>query len=507
MKTEQKRGSSVESGELLFRALDRAVAVLSAIPRERPLETILELKDLAESSVLASTTESGVTARARRALRDTVLAPQDAYNESLLALLRRQACAQDAARFRRAAKLQRLLYVAPFDGLSVNGGTARIFGIARALSSEYDIDVLTVVGPNRAPEVIPYAPGINLYCAPLSAEYVQRTAKDAKRFGNAAPPLGLARHLATLTVLRYWFRSLAREASLCILNQPYLVDLWMQDRASTRLVYDVPEVNSFFTQRLAGDAPDRDGVRSLQARLERDTCAHAFVVGMCSQSDAAALEKEQGAALAGKLQLIPNGVWVDESTFMPPSEARELQQCCEYDRPLAVFMGIPSYPPNVKAVQFIAQQVAPHHSGATFAIIGMDAAGGGLDSYPPNVVFCGRLSEARKDALLAMADFCLAPIAGYDSGSSLKVADYIAHGKPVLATTAGRRGYEMLGDLLPELPLETISEQVGALLLELDADRVALDARARSSRELLRAHYDWRMIAAGYARRFEKAQV
>lgn len=489
---------------VLHRALDRAEALLAADRTPKPLSSFLMLKDLAETSVLERQAGGTILAAGRHKLREVILDRQDSYNERLLAYLRFQLIQSDSERMSRTPKRRRLLYLAPFDALSVNGGTARIFGLSRALATDYDIDILSVVGPMRSPEVIPYASGITIYCAPLSPEYVARTAEDAKRFGDAAAPLGLARHLEHLRVLGYWFRRLAKRADICIMNQPYLVDLWMRDGAATRLVYDVPEVNSFFTKRLAASAPAMAEVVELQARLERDTCERADVIGMCSPSDCARLEDEQGQRVAGKLELIPNGVWVDESTFMPPCEARQLQDCCGLSCPLGVFMGIPSYPPNVAAVRFIASDIAPRQPECLFAIIGMDARGAGLVNTPPNMVFLGRISESRKDALLAMADFCLAPIAGYDSGSSLKVADYIAHGKPVIATNAGRRGYEMLGDLLPEHKLEAVPAAVERLLAMLRSDRGSMDSIALNARDCLREHYDWSVIGRGYHRRFER---
>ncbi len=429
-------------------------------------------------------------------MQQVALAPQARFNERLLGYLRRDLASE--ARRLAGTERPRLVYVAPFDVLSRNGGAARVLGLAGALSSRFAVDIVSLVGPRRAAEQIPVEPGVWLHAVPQSAAFVEAVRADERALGGAAISLGLARHLEHLPVLVDWYRRLAAGAQVCVMNQPYLFPLWQQHSPGLPLIYDVPEVNSFFTKRMAGGQADSDRVRSEQAALESATCAASACIGMASALDMDALAREQGEGIRGKLALVPNGVWVDRALFAPPGRAREVQQACGWPGPLAVFLGSPAYAPNVGAVEHIARTLAPAHCGCTFAVIGMSASDAGGAPAPDNVVFLGRVSEGVKNALLAMADLALAPIPGYDSGSSLKVAEYIAHGKPVLATVAGRRGYEMLGDLLPEVALDAMADRLGALLAQLAGDRSALDADAARARDLLRQHYDWSSIARGY---------
>lgn len=476
----------------LVSAVGQAERILAANGRaDSFFDRYMALRELAEQDVLAG------GGRVKAALRRLALSPQVAYDERLLATLR-----ADLLRTARAASptdRPGLVYVAPFDVLSRNGGAARVLGLARALAARHTVNILSVVGPRREAEVIPVAPGVFIYAVPQSAAFVERIETDRAALGGAAFSLGLHTHLDALPLLAYWFRRLARDAVGCILNQPYLVRLWHEHAQRLPLLYDVPEVNSFFTQRMAAGAGDLDRVRKLQAECERTTCGAAVVVGMASAQDRDALASEQGAVVASRIAMVPNGVWVDEAPFFPPAEARALQRACGWSRPLIIFLGSPAYPPNVEAVRYIADTLAPRHPEAVFAIIGMNAA----DAPGPaagRLVFCGRVSDGAKDALLALADVALSPIRAYDSGSSLKIADYVAHGKPVLATPHGWRGFEAIASAGPAVELSALPDALSRMLREVAGDPAPATARASKAQVELKARYDWSVAAMPYQR-------
>ena len=460
-----------------------------------PLDRYLGLRDL--SSFPLWSEQSGWMGRIKTLIRRVALAPLDRYHEALLRQLRQALLADNRAQ-PRPTDLPRLVYVAPFDVLSRNGGATRILGLARAFSANFDVSIISVVGPRRSLEVIPVAPGVSIYAVPQTPEFMRALERDQKSFGGVAFSLGLDRHLDALPVLRYCYEQQAAGAAVCVLNQPHLVRLWRESKSRPYLVYDAPEVNSYFTLRNAGASADKTEVRKVQFAQESETCERADRIGMCSQVDIEDLLKEQGESLRQKITLVPNGVWVDETPFMPPSRARALRAACGWPHPLAVFMGSAGTQPNRDAVTFIGTEIAPRYPDASFALIGMNPRDTGLPTIPPNVFPCGRVSDMAKTAILSMADVALSPIPGYDIGSSLKISEYMAHGKPVLATTFGLRGYEMLGDALHPRPMDELPVAFGEAMRQLAGDSEALDASACVARDRLREHYDWAVISRRY---------
>ncbi len=485
------------SARSLMQAAGRAGVILATEPGDRSfLARYLALRDVA----LMPLQDAGATslaARIKNRIRMPVLAPVDRLRERLLAEMRR-ALLVEAEASPRPAGLPGLVYVAPFDVLSRNGGAARVLGLARAFGACYDVSIISIVGPNRVPEIIPVAPGVRIVAIPQTPEFLAAVEADRAVYRGAAVSLGLDRHARHLPLLDYWYRRLAEDAAVSVINQPYLGGLWRRHPGTARKLYDVPEVNSFFTVRMAGPGADEDAVKKEQYRLEADVIGMADAIGMCSARDVDALADAFGEPVRAKVKLVANGIHVDEQPFFPPGRARVLASACAWRAPLAIFLGSPAYPPNLEAVRFIAETLAPACPEAVFAIIGMQESETRLSSIPPNLAACGRVSDADKTALLALADVALSPIHSYDSGSSLKIADYLAHGKPVLATDHGWRGYEALGEVATPVPDAAFADALRRLWSRLASDASACDDAARRARANLAAHYDWSVIARSY---------
>lgn len=478
----------------LSNSIQQAITILSASHADHSLlSRYRKLRALAVQDVWAEASH-GWKGRLQTLMRQWILSPVSNFNQRLLASLRQELLAE-AERERVGTKRPRILYVAPFDVLSMNGGAARVLGLAKALAESADVCILSVVGPARSLELIPVAPGVTIYAVPQSVEFVRAIDRDRLAFGGAAFSLGLDRHLDTLPLLSYWFKELGATATICILNQPYLIKLWQQYPAKMRLFYDVPEVNSFFTLRNARNARDPDTVRRLQAELERAACQAAEKIGMCSGIDIEKLVEEQGEEILDKIALLPNGIDVDAVPFFPPANAKELREACGQTRSMAVFLGSPGYPPNLEAVQFIADSLAPAFQAVDFVVIGMTQAQAEVSDPPVNFICRGRVSEAEKTAVLCMADLALSPIRSYDSGSSLKIAEYVAHGKPVLATEVGMRGYEDLHEFILPMNLDEWGKRFGAMI----NNRESVGDRLQSARTRLKKVYDWTSIARSYS--------
>jgi glycosyltransferase involved in cell wall biosynthesis len=462
-----------------------------------PLERYLALRDMASYSLVEE--QPGLAGRVKTLLRRVTLAPLDRYHEALLRVMRQSLLAAQRNESPPAGSRPHLLYLAPFDVLSRNGGAVRILGLSRAFASIFNVTIISVVGPKRSLEIIPVSSGVTIFAVPQTHAYIRAVDQETRLYGGAAFSLGFEQHLDTMPVLRYYFEQHMAKASVCIMNQPYLVRLWREwTGKKPALVYDAPEVNSFFTLRNAGEHADREAVRALQNRLETEAFQLADRVGMCSAVDIEDVLKEQGEALREKVVLVANGVAVDDVPFMPPSRARALCAACGWTGPLAVFMGSAGTKPNLDAVHFIAKELAPQYSHVGFVLIGMNERDTGLEHVPENLFPCGRVSDSAKTAILAMADFALSPIADYDIGSSLKISEYIAHGKPVLATPYGLRGYEMMQDTIHPRPIGELAGVLRESLAMLDSDPTALDEAASRARDQLRQHYDWRVISRRY---------
>ena len=94
----------------------------------------------------------------------------------------------------------------------------------------------------------------------------------------------------------------------------------------------------------------------------------------------------------------------------------------------------------------IGSWFAPVFPQAVFVVMGMNYTAvrkrGGAQPGN-NVVFTGPQLEDLKEAVMALAEVAIAPMAS-GTGSSLKIPDYVAHGKVVIGTAIGMRGFTEL---------------------------------------------------------------
>lgn len=218
-------------------------------------------------------------------------------------------------------------------------------------------------------------------------------------------------------------------------------------------------------------------IHDLVLKAETAILAVSDLVLYCNDGDLSAFR--QMAPDAGFAALYaPNGMQALAAT-QPKIKATS-------KRLRTIFMGS-GHPPNVRAAQFIAHQLAPLLPNVDFDIIGSCLPEGG---YPRNVHRHGMVTDDAKHQLLAAANLALNPMAA-GSGSNVKVLDYFAHGLPVLSTSFGMRGIEAAAgrDYL-EAGLDQFAEALSSAATQPDSLAVV----AQNSEALARANYTWDAI-------------
>ena len=77
---------------------------------------------------------------------------------------------------------------------------------------------------------------------------------------------------------------------------------------------------------------------------------------------------------------------------------------------------------------------------------------------------------------------------------SLKISDYLAHGKTVIATEVGARGFDSFHDLLTLSSLDRFGDVLDDALKEIEHDSTSQDERGRQARERIQSTMDWSVI-------------
>jgi glycosyltransferase involved in cell wall biosynthesis len=225
------------------------------------------------------------------------------------------------------------------------------------------------------------------------------------------------------------------------------------------------------------------------AREERSAWRRFDGIALTSRRDEELLLSECRSAATA---VVPNGV--DVNAFSPLEGRAEPG--------LLLFFGAINYQPNHDGVIHFIDQVFPAirraHPNARFCILGPGARQSVLDRQGNGVEVLGMVDEVGPYIDRAAAIVVPLRIGG---GTRLKIVEALAKGKPVISTSLGAEGLDVVHDqhlLLGDEPDE-FAHQVGRVL-----DDPELAARlGRAGRELMEKQYSWRSIVSGLERFYE----
>jgi glycosyltransferase involved in cell wall biosynthesis len=222
-------------------------------------------------------------------------------------------------------------------------------------------------------------------------------------------------------------------------------------------------------------------VRALEVSLLKKAAGASCV----SDRDAAAFSLlAPGAAPV----VVPNGVDLDRYVFRAEPAASER----------VFFVGDLSWVPNAEGVRWLARQVWPilsrRRPRAAVEVLGRRAPADLLALANARFQFAGEGGDTRphwRDAAVAVVPL----LAG--GGTRLKILEAAASGVPVVSTSVGAEGLDLVNGeeiLLRDDPAE-FAEAVGGLLADAGARRrQAAAARARVERQ-----HDWNVIGERFA--------
>lgn len=242
-------------------------------------------------------------------------------------------------------------------------------------------------------------------------------------------------------------------------------------------------------QMLAEQAAAADGVRRAAAtaeaaRFRRHVRRHASRYGWAcavSADDAA----EASARLGRSVAVVPNGADTARLAAVPagPGTCGSL-----------FFAGTLSYPPNAEAAEWIVREaLGPIQAACPAAHLTIAGRGA-----PPSVLALASVPGVEvagwvPDIAAALADAAVVVVPLQSGGGTkLKVLEALAAGRPVVTTSVGAAGIDVVSGehLLVADGVAAFAEAVAGLL----ADPEAAGRLGARGRAFAAAHFDWRAI-------------
>jgi glycosyltransferase involved in cell wall biosynthesis len=387
---------------------------------------------------------------------------------------------------------------------AVGGGRVRLLGLYHDLGPGIETRYVgTFDWPGEGRRRLQLSASLTEIDVPLSAEHFAEDAKWRSLAGGvnvidtAFPILG---RLSPDYVAEA--RAAVREADVVIVSHPWIYPLVAEDidRARQLLVYDAHNAESVLRWSLLGDRPFNREIAKNVVVTESTLARAADLVVVCSQRDADFFAETLGVKRS-RMYMAPNGVFAQRVTPPDLASRAAARRTLGLSGTVAIFLGS-HYSPNVEAVRFIAETLAPRFPDVTFAACGGVGGDAALQAMrPANVLLPGTLSEEEKVRYLHAADLAINPMfAG--SGTNIKMFDFMAAGLPVLATATGARGIaERSRDGVTVAGRATFAHSL-ALLLDRSPE---LKAMGRANRAWVVADFAWERISPGLGSRIQAA--
>ena len=350
------------------------------------------------------------------------------------------------------------------------GGPLRTACMVEYLASRYELDVIAFREPGAPDPRAAFPLGLFRNFAVIDLPYHSkqphaRVLRNAGRLLRNAPPL-VDRFAGFDLQIRGNYDVAVIEHFWCA---PYVDRL---REHCDRIVLNLHNVESVLLERCAatesamGGAALRRFARAC-ARLERELLPKFDELLVCSESD--------------RRRIGRGTVWPNAIGFVSQSRAPK--------RNAIVFSGNMAYHPNAAAVQYFAAEIWPlireNEPGIVWELIGKNPESLRLPP-DPRIRIVGPVGDAI--AALAGARVAVVPILS-GSGTRFKILEAWAAGVPVVSTTLGAEGLEIVDGehlLIGDDP-RSFADGVKALLKnESVANRIG-----HSGRQLYESRYTW----------------
>jgi len=350
-----------------------------------------------------------------------------------------------------------------------SGYKQRVLGLYGALGERAEV---LVVSPGDRPDTgIPWSPleleRKNRFLAKFPKGHVLQTFTHQFRRGATKAAREFRPDLVIAEGL--WAAPMARNAAKAV-GAKWGVTVQNIEALSARGVYPFP-------------------VPKLLGCYERRVYRNANLLLAITSEEAVYLKQHLGSS-APDIIVVPNGVRTPPDVTMEKVKSQKRAWGIQESEKVILFVGRLNYPPNKKGLEWCTHEVFPLIDTGDLPVRWI-AVGKPIPEQPLTPFeFVGYVEDL--PAALAAADVCIAPIR-HGSGTSIKVLDYIAAGRPVVATSHGARGLPIENGrhlLVADTPQE-FARAIERLLNEPDEGRQLADL----GRELVRENLTWPAIA------------
>jgi polysaccharide biosynthesis protein PslH len=380
----------------------------------------------------------------------------------------------------RTVRVRILVVSSHFPFPPRSGAETRIYHLVRGLARRHEVTLLSVSEPDDEA-------GIEQLRSECDVEVVPRRQKSPRR-GRVAQAASLtssrphhAQALQTPEMQAAIDRLCRRPFSAVQLETSFLFGLRFP--SETAVVLDEHNIEYELFERMG--ASDRSLPRRLFYRSQQQRCRsfeerswrHASGCVLTSERDEAIVK---AAAPETPTAVVPNGV--DPDAFRPGTTEPE-------SGPI-LFNGVLDYRPNLDAAVYLVDNILPLvrslYPEARLTIVGRGHAADRDRLQRPGVTVTGEVPDVRP--FLARAAVVVVPVRS-GGGTRLKVVEGLAMAKPMVSTSIGCEGIDVVHDR--HLLISDTAETFAASVVSLLNDPARGRALGEAGRTLVERYYSW----------------
>jgi glycosyltransferase involved in cell wall biosynthesis len=327
----------------------------------------------------------------------------------------------------------------------LGGGQVVVSGIYKCLSNFFDVTLLSLVSHNQERKALTVKTGLQNIIIPMSWEETKALFDLEKRYG-----IGLSDyiHIGSIALSPEYlkeFEQLSAWADVIVFEHPYLVNILDHRKTDREIIYHAIDIEFLQKRDLYRDHTELlENIRAIEAKA----CRTAHAVFTTCRAEKMQLQELYPEEIGEKpLVIVPNGIDVHGIPFISRTDHEEAKKNHSdlASRIICLFVGS-WHPPNLEAMEFIVQRLAPRNSSIHYFIIGsvrdyFFSKYGSEMVLPSNVHAFGAVGEDEKWELYKLADFAINPMFS-GAGTNVKMIEYMAAGLPVLSTCFGARGID-----------------------------------------------------------------
>ncbi len=266
---------------------------------------------------------------------------------------------------------------------------------------------------------------------------------------------------------------------------------------------DIPmmlEVNGDIAKELkiAGFSKAITGMFKLQAKMVYSRPSSIITV---SEHVSTMLQENYGVE-ASRITVIPNGVDID--LFKPKSSDPELRErySIPANAPVLLFTGYLVGWQGIDSNIALMPELLKHHPDLRFLIVGQGPVRESLEAQArelrvsESVIFTGPVPHTQVPKFIGISDICLSVKPPLLPGSPLKIREYMACGRPVIASCGTGYDFDMVETAKAGLLVDpSDNTQTIAAILKLLGDPSIREEMGGNGSRYAREHCSWASAA------------